>query len=70
LVDVDDVEEEFSEHIPNTFAPSSSSVKTRKMVREETEKAEKDKIFTTYESRSRKTKFGQKGKTLEEDDIL
>jgi len=58
VVDVDDVEEEFSEYRPNTSAPSSSSVKTRKMVTEETEEAGKNKIFTTYKRRSRKTKFG------------
>jgi len=37
------------------------------MVREE---AEKDKIFSTYTRKSRKTKLVRKGKMVEEEDVL
>jgi len=40
LIDVDDIKEYFLEYILSNSVPSSSSIKTRRMVREEAERAE------------------------------
>lgn len=70
MIDVDVIEEDFSEYKKINYVPSNNSIKTRRMVIDESGKAEHDKKFTTYIRKSRKTKFGQKGKMVEEYDIL
>lgn len=58
MIDVDAIEEYFLEYKLSNFVPSSSSIRTRRMVREEAERAEHDKIFSNYTRKSRKTKLG------------
>jgi hypothetical protein len=67
LVMTDDEEE--VQH-PKATSPKLplGGIKTRSMVLKEKELAEKDKIFTTYERRTRKRPRVQKGQIQEEDD--
>jgi len=70
VTDVDATEENFSEFRQSNSIPSTSSVRTRRMVREEVERANQDKFFTDYTRKSRKRKLGQQRKVLEKDDVL
>jgi hypothetical protein len=67
--DDDDEDDEEEEQHPKATSPKLPlGRRTRSMVLKEKELAEKEKIFTTYERRTRKRPQVQKGQTQEEDD--
>jgi hypothetical protein len=70
LVMTDDDDDEEEEQHPKATSPKLplGGRKTRSMVLKEKELAEKEKIFTTYERRTRKRPQVQKGQIQEEDD--
>ena len=59
--DIEDFEATSSKH-------PQRRIRTKSMVKEELQFQEKDKIFTTYERRSRKHQHGQKKKSTENSD--
>ena len=54
-----DIDEEIPAHKSSNVPPPISSVRTRKMRKEDAQKAEQDKFFTTYTRRSRRAQKTQ-----------
>jgi len=55
-----DIDEEIPERKSRNVPPHNSSVRTRRMRKEDAQRIEKDKIFTTYTRRSRRIQKTQK----------
>ena len=56
---MNDIDEEIPIHKASKVPPLVSSIRTRKMRKEDARKAEQDKIFTTYSRRTRRTSKAQ-----------